>query len=89
MIGYLLNTLIFSLVTTAIMLVVSTLAAFAFARLEFKGKNFVFTLYLAMMMIPNELVITTNFVTVTNAGLTNSYIGLILPSVLSVFYIYL
>ena len=89
MLGYLLNTLIFSLVTTAIMLVVSTLAAFAFARLEFKGKNFVFTLFLAMMMIPNELVIITNFVTITNAGLTNSYTGLILPSVLSVFYIYL
>ena len=89
MIGYLLNTLIFSLVTTAIMLIVSILAAFAFARLEFKGKNLVFTIFLAMMMIPNELVIITNFVTITNSGLTNSFPGLILPSVLSVFYIYL
>ncbi|RIA78198.1 multiple sugar transport system permease protein [Anaeroplasma bactoclasticum] len=89
MIGYLMNTLVFALVTTSIMLVVSILAAFAFARLEFRGKNLVFTLFLAMMMIPNELVIITNFVTITNSGLTNSYTGLILPSVLSVFYIYL
>ena len=50
---------------------------------------FTFTLFLSLMMIPNELVIITNFVTITNAGMRNSYIGLILPSVTSVFYIYL
>ena len=86
---YLLNTLIFAVVTTAIMMVVIIGAAFAFARLDFKGKNFLFTFFLALMMIPNELVIITNFVTITNAGLRNSYMGLILPSVTSVFYIYL
>lgn len=86
---YLLNTLIFTLVTTAIMLVVITLAAFAFARLDFKGKNLVFTLFLSLMMIPNELVIITNFTTITNWGMRNSFLGLILPSVTSVFYIYL
>lgn len=86
---YLLNTLIFTLVTTAIMLVVITLAAFAFARLDFKGKNLVFTLFLSLMMIPNELVIITNFTTITNLGMRNSFLGLILPSVTSVFYIYL
>lgn len=86
---YLLNTLIFTVSTTAIMLVVIMLAAFAFARLEFPGKNLVFTLFLSLMMIPNELVVITNFVTITNAGMRNSFLGLILPSVTSVFYIYL
>lgn len=86
---YLANTLIFTLVTTAIMLVVITLAAFAFARLDFKGKDIVFTLFLSLMMIPNELVVITNFATITNMGLRNTFTGLILPSVTSVFYIYL
>ncbi|MBP3602833.1 MAG: carbohydrate ABC transporter permease [Lachnospiraceae bacterium] len=86
---YFINTLIFTVVTTAIMLVVITLAAFAFARLEFKGKNIAFVIFLSLMMIPNELVIITNFVTVTNFDLRNSFPGLILPSVMSVFYVYL
>ena len=86
---YFTNTLIFTLATTAIMLVVILFAAFAFARLDFPGKNVVFALFLALMMIPNELVIITNFVTITNWGLRNTFTGLILPSVTSVFYIYL
>ena len=86
---YFLNTFIFAVITTALMLGVSILAAYAFSRLEFRGKNLVFTLFLSLMMIPNELVIITNFVTVTNLGLRNSFPGLILPSVASVFYIYL
>ena len=86
---YLLNTLFFTVVTTGGMLAVIILAAFAFARLEFRGKNMVFLIFLSMMMIPNELVIITNFVTVTNLNLRNSFPGLILPSVMSVFYIYL
>ncbi|MBQ8954340.1 MAG: carbohydrate ABC transporter permease [Clostridia bacterium] len=86
---YFLNTLVFTLATTAIMLVVVVLAAFAFARLEFKGKNIAFTLFLSLMMIPNELVVITNFVTITNLGMRNTFMGLILPSVTSVFYIYL
>ena len=86
---YFLNTLIFTLATTAVMLVVITLAAFAFARLDFRGKDLVFTFFLALMMIPNELVIITNFVTITDWGLRNTFLGLILPSVTSVFYIYL
>lgn len=86
---YLLNTLIFTVATTAIMLVVITLAAFAFARLEFAGKNLAFTLLLALMMIPNELVIITNYVTVTELDLRNTFTGLILPSVTSIFYLYL
>lgn len=86
---YFANTLIFTLCTTAIMLLVTVLAAFAFARLEFKGKNIVFTLFLSLMMIPNELVIITNYVTITNLDMRNTFLGLILPSVTSVFYIYL
>ncbi len=86
---YFLNTLIFTLITTALMLIVVVLAAFAFARLNFKGKDFTFTAFLSLMMIPNELVIITNFVTITNLGLRNTFTGLILPSVTSVFYIYL
>ena len=86
---YFLNTLIYTLATTALMLVVTILAAFAFARLEFKGKDLVFTLFLALMMIPGELVVITNFVTITNMDLRNTFMGLILPSITSVFYIYL
>ena len=87
--GYLLNPLIFSVLTTAAMVIVSTLAAYAFARLRFPGKNLVFGLFLSMMMIPTELVVITNFVTITNFELRNSFLGLILPSITSVFYIYL
>lgn len=86
---YLLNTVIFTVATTGLMMLVIIPAAFAFARLEFVGKNAVFALFLSLMMIPTELVIITNFVTVTNLNLRNTQLGLILPSVTSVFYIYL
>ncbi|MBR6556467.1 MAG: carbohydrate ABC transporter permease [Clostridia bacterium] len=86
---YFLNTVIFTVATTALMLIVIVPAAFTFSRLQFRGKNLVFTLFLSLMMIPNELVIITNFVTVTELDLRNTFTGLILPSVTSVFYIYL
>lgn len=86
---YFLNTLIFTAATTAIMMIVIIPAAFAFSRLEFRGKNLIFTLFLSLMMIPNELVVITNFVTVTDLNMRNTFAGLILPSVTSVFYIYL
>ena len=86
---YFANTLLFTCVTTLIMVMVVVLSAYAFARLDFRGKDLLFTLFLSLMMIPNELVIITNFVTITNLGLRNTYSGLILPSVMSVFYIYL
>ena len=86
---YLINTAVYAMVTTSLMIIVSTLAAFAFARINFTGKNIVFTIYLAMMMIPNELVIITNYTTAVNMGWRNSFTGLVLPSVLSIFYIYL
>ncbi len=86
---YFFNTIVFTVVTTALMMLVIVFAAFAFSRLQFRGKNLVFTLFLSLMMIPSELVIITNFVTITNWGLRNTFTGLILPSVTSVFYIYL
>ncbi|MEE0558233.1 MAG: carbohydrate ABC transporter permease [Bulleidia sp.] len=87
--GYFGNTVLFTVITTGVMLFVTILAAYAFARLKFKGKNIVFTLFLSLMMIPNELVVITNFVTITNWNLRNTFMGLILPSITSVFYIYL
>ena len=86
---YFLYTLIFTLATTALMMAVIIPAAFAFARLEFRGKHLAFTFFLSLMMIPSELVVITNFVTITNLHLRNTFAGLILPSVTSVFYIYL
>lgn len=86
---YFFNTFIFTVITTALMFIVIVPAAYAFARLDFKGKNIVFTIFLSLMMIPNELVIITNFATITALNLRNTFTGLILPSVTSVFYIYL
>ena len=86
---YFLNTLLFTIGTTALMMIVTVLAAFAFARLNFRGRDAAFVGFLALMMIPNELVIITNFVTITQMNLRNTFAGLILPSVASVFYIYL
>lgn len=86
---YFVNTIIFTVLTTAIMLAVIIPAAFAFSRLNFKGKNLLFTFILALMMIPNELVVITNYVTITNLELRNTFTGLVLPSVMSVFYVYL
>lgn len=87
--GYFTNTVIFTVITTALMLIVTVLAAFAFSRLHFRGKELAFTLFLSLMMIPTELVVITNYVTITNMDMRNTFAGLILPSVTSVFYIYL
>lgn len=86
---YFLNTLIYTVITTVLMMVIIVPAAFAFSRLNFRGKNLLFTAFLALMMIPTELVVITNFVTITDMGLRNTFLGLILPTATSVFYIYL
>ena len=86
---YFLNTFIFAVGTTALMLAVIVFAAYAFARLDFRGKDLLFTGFLSLMMIPTELVVITNFRTVTEWGMRNTFLGLILPSVTSVFYIFL
>ena len=86
---YFLNTVVFTVVTTVLMVAVITLAAFAFSRLNFRGRDILFTFFLSLMMIPSELVVITNYVTITDMGLKNTFTGLILPSITSVFYIYL
>ena len=83
------NTLIVGLISTVLSLVITVLSAFAFARLEFKGKNILFAGLLATMMIPGELFTITNYGTVTTFGWINTYTVLIVPFLVSVFYIYL
>ena len=83
------NTVIVGIVSTLLSLVITVLCAFAFARLEFKGKNTLFAALLATMMIPGELFTITNYVTVTKLGWLNTYTVLIVPFLVSVFYIYL
>ena len=84
-----LNTLYVGVVSTLLSLVITVLCAFAFARLEFKGKDTMFGLMLATMMIPGELFTITNYQTVTNFGWTGTFTVLIVPFLVSVFYIYL
>lgn len=83
------NTVFVGIVSTILSLVITILAAFAFARLEFKGKNILFAGLLATMMIPGELFTITNYITVSKMELTNTYTVLIVPFLVSVFYIYL
>ena len=83
------NTLYVGLVSTILSLVITVLSAFAFARLEFKGKNAMFAALLATMMIPGELFTITNYVTVFNFGWMHTFTALIVPFLVSVFYIYL
>ena len=83
------NTAYVGIVSTILSLVITILSAFAFARLEFRGKNLLFSALLATMMIPGELFTITNYSTVTNLGWMNTYTVLIVPFLVSVFYIYL
>ena len=84
-----LNTLYVGVVSTALSLVITVLSAFAFARLEFKGKDALFALLLATMMIPGELFTITNYQTVNTFGWMKTYTVLIVPFLVSIFYIYL
>ena len=84
-----LNTVFVGIVSTILSLVVTVLSAFAFARLDFKGKNTLFAMLLATMMIPGELFTITNYQTVTQFGWNNTFTVLIVPFLVSVFYIYL
>ena len=83
------NTVYVGVVSTLLSLVITVLSAFAFARLEFKGKNALFAALLATMMIPGELFTITNYVTINSLGWMNTYKVLIIPFLVSVFYIYL
>ncbi len=84
-----LNTVYVGIVSTVLSLIITVITAFVFARLEFKGKNALFALLLATMMIPGELFTITNYLTVSNLGWLNTYTALIVPFLVSVFYIYL
>ena len=84
-----LNTAYVGIISTLLSLVITVLSAFAFARLEFKGKNALFAALLGTMMIPGELFTITNYATVTQFGWINTYTVLIVPFLVSVFYIYL
>ena len=83
------NTLYVGVVSTILSLIITVLSAFAFARLEFKGKDAMFAALLATMMIPGELFTITNYATVTQLNWTNTFTVLIVPFLVSVFYIYL
>jgi len=83
------NTAYVGIVSTLLSLVITVLSAFAFARLEFKGKNTLFGLLMATMMIPGELFTITNYATVNSFDWMNTYTVLIVPFLVSVFYIYL
>ena len=83
-----LNTILVGLLTTTGTLITTVLAAFAFARLNFKGKEALFSLLLATMMIPGEIFVITNYATVSSLGWKNTYVALVLPFIVSVFYIF-
>ena len=83
------NTMYVGVVSTILSLIITVLSAFAFARLEFKGRDAMFGLLLGTMMIPGELFTITNYSTVTSLGWMNTYTVLIVPFLVSVFYIYL
>ena len=83
------NTMIVGVVSTILSLIITVLSTFAFARLEFKGRDAMFGALLATMMIPGELFTITNYSTVTQLGWMNTYTVLIVPFLVSVFYIYL
>lgn len=85
----LINTLLVAISSTILGMIVTIFTAYAFARLEFKGKSLIFTLLLATMMIPGELFTITNFVTITDLQLRNTLLALVLPFMISVYYIYL
>ncbi len=83
------NTVLVGVVSTILSLIITVLSAFAFARLEFKGKNLLFGALLATMMIPGEMFTITNYITVNQFGWMHTYTALIVPFLVSVFYIYL
>lgn len=86
---YFINSLIVTVISTVCTLITTVLAAFAFSRLRFPGRNLIFSVLLATLMIPGEMLIITNYVTITKLGLMNTRAALILPWIANVFYIYL
>ncbi|MBP2058057.1 multiple sugar transport system permease protein [Lactobacillus colini] len=85
---YFLNTFITASVTTVVTLFTSVLGAFAMTSLKFKGKGFVQLVFLSLLMVPGEAIIFTNYNTIAQLGLLNTYLGLVLPFLTSIFYMY-
>ncbi len=90
------NTLIVGITTTCLSMIITILSAFAFSRLKFKGRELLFTCFLATMMIPGEMMVISNYITMSNLGfigskqtLIQAYAAMVLPFLASVFYIYL
>jgi multiple sugar transport system permease protein len=86
---YFLNTVIVTVFSTLGELVTSILAAYAFYRLEFYGKKVIFSILLGTMMIPGEMLLMSNFVTLTQLGWINTYQALIVPWTASAFSIFM
>lgn len=86
---YFINTVIVAVGTTVSVVITSILAAFAFAKMEFKYKDFMFMAMISLMMIPGEMLVITNFQTIASLGLMNTYTAMIIPFAVNIFYIYL
>ena len=82
------NTILVGILTTTGTMITTVLASFAFARLRFKGKEVLFSLFLATMMIPGEIFVISNYATISSLGWLNKYVALVLPFITSVFYIF-
>lgn len=79
---YLVNSLVYAGVSTALIVFFSTLAAYAFSRLQWRGREFMFSLFLTALMVPGILTLLPNFVLVKELGLLNTFAGMILPGAL-------
>ncbi len=86
---YFKNTVIVSFFNTFLTLITTILAAFAFSRLEFKGRDTIFSILLSTLMVPSQMLIITNFVTIVKLDMYNTLPALIIPFTASIFYIYM
>ena len=86
---YFINTILVTILSIISTVIVAILSAFAFSHLEFKGRDLIFSLFLASMMIPGEVLIVTNFKTISNMGLMDTYTALFIPYMANVLYIYM
>ena len=86
---YFINSVLISLLVTVGTLITTIFASYAFARYEFKGKDIIFTIIVATMMVPGEVLIAPNFVTISKLGLLNTMTALYLPWIASAFSIFL
>lgn len=86
---YFINTIIVTVLSIVSTVVISILSAFAFSHLEFKGRDLIFSIFIASMMIPGEVLIVNNFKTISNLGMIDTYTSLFIPYAASVLYIYM